>query len=180
MVEGKAVERQVELRAACSPDSATHLLVREPNFCRYTMVLYHPQLCDVQKLKPVPVLSSSSSSAGDGKGGKVTGGLPGAAAGSKAAAAAAAAVGGQAAAEAAKHGAVSTGEGVKTPPVKTPPAAAAAAAEGSKLTSQPAITGTAGGTGAGKQTRDGSSSSSRGRRRSEDTGSEGKPKLSTS
>lgn len=28
VVEGKPVERQVELRAACSPDSTTHLLVR--------------------------------------------------------------------------------------------------------------------------------------------------------
>jgi hypothetical protein len=28
VVEGKTVERQVELRAACSPDSTTHLLVR--------------------------------------------------------------------------------------------------------------------------------------------------------
>lgn len=62
MVDGKAVDRQVELRAACSPDSSLHLLVREPNFCRYIMVLYHPELCEVDRLMPVPVLGSSSSS----------------------------------------------------------------------------------------------------------------------
>jgi len=58
-VNGKSIDRQVELRAACSPDSSLHLLVREPNFCQYIMVLYHPQLCGVDRLKPVPVMSSA-------------------------------------------------------------------------------------------------------------------------
>lgn len=58
-VNGKSIDRQVELRAACSPDSSLHLLVREPNFCQYIMVLYHPQLCGVDRLKPVPVMSGA-------------------------------------------------------------------------------------------------------------------------
>lgn len=70
-VSGRAVDRQVELRAACSPDTALHLLVREPEFCRYIMVLYHPHLCKVRELKPVSVLTAlealaSTSKAGSG------------------------------------------------------------------------------------------------------------------
>jgi hypothetical protein len=44
--------RRVELRAACSPDGDVHLLVREPKFCSYVMVLYSPALCRLPAFLP--------------------------------------------------------------------------------------------------------------------------------
>eukprot|EP00775_Hariotina_reticulata_P011589 gene11589-11733_t len=58
--EGKGRARQVELRLACSPNKNWHMLVREPDFCRYIMVLYHPSMCTIQRYKPVPRPKGSS------------------------------------------------------------------------------------------------------------------------
>jgi hypothetical protein len=58
--EGRGRARQVELRLACSPSKNWHMLVREPEFCRYIMVLYHPSMCTVQRYKPVPRPKGSS------------------------------------------------------------------------------------------------------------------------
>jgi hypothetical protein len=33
--EGRRLPRRVELRVACSPDARLHMLVREPEFCRW-------------------------------------------------------------------------------------------------------------------------------------------------
>eukprot|EP00879_Flechtneria_rotunda_P021485 GHRR01022642.1.p1 GENE.GHRR01022642.1~~GHRR01022642.1.p1 ORF type:complete len:613 (+),score=206.25 GHRR01022642.1:336-2174(+) len=61
--EGRGRPRQVELRVACSPDKKWHMLVREPEFCKYIMVLYHPLLCSVPAYKPVPRTAASGSQA---------------------------------------------------------------------------------------------------------------------
>ncbi|KAF8066329.1 P4H4 [Scenedesmus sp. PABB004] len=54
--EGGGRPRQVELRLACSPAAPRgwRMLVREPEFCRYVVVLYHPALCALPRFKPVP------------------------------------------------------------------------------------------------------------------------------
>jgi hypothetical protein len=59
--EGGGRPRSVELRIACSPVADQwRLLVREPQFCRYIMVLYHPVLCTLQRYKAVPRSTSKS------------------------------------------------------------------------------------------------------------------------
>jgi hypothetical protein len=42
------------VRIACSPDGDLHLLVREPDFCQYVLVVYSPALCSVPEFSPVP------------------------------------------------------------------------------------------------------------------------------
>lgn len=37
--------RSTELRLACSPDKAAHMVVREPAQCLYIITLYLPGLC---------------------------------------------------------------------------------------------------------------------------------------
>jgi hypothetical protein len=44
--------RQTEVRLACSPDGEMHMLVREPAFCSYVVVLYVPTLCNMPELLP--------------------------------------------------------------------------------------------------------------------------------
>jgi hypothetical protein len=53
--EGAGKPRQVELRFACSPHNSWRMLVREPQFCSYVVVVYHPGLCKVPRYTPVPV-----------------------------------------------------------------------------------------------------------------------------
>lgn len=45
--QGGSRARETELRIACSPDDQQHLLIREPEQCRYVMVLFEPSLCTV-------------------------------------------------------------------------------------------------------------------------------------
>ncbi|KXZ53821.1 hypothetical protein GPECTOR_6g739 [Gonium pectorale] len=51
---GRRVVRRVEARVACSPDSNTYMLVREPDFCTYTFVIFVPELCALDYYKPRP------------------------------------------------------------------------------------------------------------------------------
>lgn len=41
-----------QVRAACSPDAATHLSVHEPQACAYVAVLFTPALCSVPGFQP--------------------------------------------------------------------------------------------------------------------------------
>lgn len=61
--EGKGRARSVELRVTCSPHKSMQLLIREPEFCRYIMVLYHPALCSLPRYRPVPKASLGHSAA---------------------------------------------------------------------------------------------------------------------
>jgi hypothetical protein len=49
---GRRVVRRVEARIACSPDSSTYMLVREPDFCSYVFVVFTPSLCGLEYYKP--------------------------------------------------------------------------------------------------------------------------------
>ncbi|KAG2496044.1 hypothetical protein HYH03_005965 [Edaphochlamys debaryana] len=51
---GRRVVRRVEARIACSPDAGTYMLIREPDFCTYTFVVYTPALCALDYYKPRP------------------------------------------------------------------------------------------------------------------------------
>ncbi len=53
MAGGVERERRAEVRFACSPDGGQHMLVREPAFCSYVVVVYSPALCGVGDYKPV-------------------------------------------------------------------------------------------------------------------------------
>eukprot|EP00878_Enallax_costatus_P017841 GHUV01018747.1.p1 GENE.GHUV01018747.1~~GHUV01018747.1.p1 ORF type:complete len:600 (+),score=181.45 GHUV01018747.1:439-2238(+) len=61
--EGKGRARSVELRVTCSPHNSLQLLIREPDFCRYIMVFYHPALCGLPRYQPVPKASLGQSAA---------------------------------------------------------------------------------------------------------------------
>lgn len=39
----------LQVYMACSPDSETYMLVREPDTCKYAVTLYHPSLCKQDK-----------------------------------------------------------------------------------------------------------------------------------
>jgi hypothetical protein len=70
--EGAGKPRQVELRFACSPHNSWRMLVREPQFCSYVVVVYHPGLCKVPRYAPVPVQqqkpqAASAAAAGSSK-----------------------------------------------------------------------------------------------------------------
>ena len=49
-MQGSSIEREAEVRFACSPDAETHLTVHEPEQCRYIIVLFSPILCTESKL----------------------------------------------------------------------------------------------------------------------------------
>jgi hypothetical protein len=49
---GRRAKREVEARFACSPDGKLHMLVREPDFCKYVFVIYSPALCELERYKP--------------------------------------------------------------------------------------------------------------------------------
>jgi len=59
------VPRSAEVRAACSPDGATHFVMHEPSPCAYVAVLHTPVLCGLPGFQPdwtglaaLPVLHS--------------------------------------------------------------------------------------------------------------------------
>lgn len=62
--EGAGKPRTVELRVACSPHKTMQLLIREPQFCQYVMVLYHPELCHLPRYKPVSKVAAKKSAGG--------------------------------------------------------------------------------------------------------------------
>jgi hypothetical protein len=75
--EGAGKPRQVELRFACSPHkNSWRMLVREPQFCSYVVVVYHPGLCKVPRYAPVPKqkpqASAAAAGSSTGKDGKET------------------------------------------------------------------------------------------------------------
>lgn len=72
--EGKGRPRSVELRVACSPHKTMQLLIREPDFCRYVMVLYHPALCQLPRYNPVHKATLGQAAAAAVKQGEVSGG----------------------------------------------------------------------------------------------------------
>ncbi len=44
--DGQSVERQAEVRLACSPDGKnTHLRIMEHSRCQYTLALLAPEVC---------------------------------------------------------------------------------------------------------------------------------------
>eukprot|EP00198_Chlamydomonas_reinhardtii_P011586 XP_001700923.1 predicted protein [Chlamydomonas reinhardtii] len=65
---GRRVVRRVEARIACSPDSALYMLIREPDFCTYTFVIYVPQLCELPYYRPRPKPGAGGAGAGAGVG----------------------------------------------------------------------------------------------------------------
>ena len=50
--EGYKKARTTQVRLVCSPDQNAHMLVREPEFCSYIVVLYLPVLCNEKLMAP--------------------------------------------------------------------------------------------------------------------------------
>lgn len=53
-LQGVEIEREAEVRLACSPDTETRLAVHEAKQCRYLIVLFSPQLCPLRSTLDVP------------------------------------------------------------------------------------------------------------------------------
>lgn len=64
LADGVTKQRTAEVRYACSPDADPHLLVREPDFCEYVVVVYSPGLCQLKAYQPLPRARSRRVGAG--------------------------------------------------------------------------------------------------------------------
>jgi len=54
LAKGRRMRRRTEVRFACSPDGHTYMLVREPDYCTYVVVVYAQALCALPELSPRP------------------------------------------------------------------------------------------------------------------------------